>query len=123
MSEYADFMAFLNDKFKPGRIVKLENKWAGRQGYVGYEQARLDIWNEMIHQYSQICIAENAFQHDVGYANRNYGQRRLALEDLADYLCRDGAAMLQNLRDEINKQNYTKIVSDDGTYEFKTVDD
>ena len=83
-------------------IAKLVYQYAAKQ-------TKAAIMRQVARQYRDICIAENAFEHDTGHYNDNYGQRRIALEDLAPYLTPEGLVQLHEMHNDIDNKVYTQI--------------
>ena len=72
------------------------------------KQTKAAIMRQVAWQYRDICIAENAFEHDTGHYNDNYGQRRIALENLAPYLTSEGIIQLHEIQNDIANKVYTQ---------------
>ena len=95
-------------------IAKLVYQYAAKQ-------TKAAIMRQVSRQYRDICIAENAFEHDTGHYNDNYGQRRIALEDLAPYLTPEGFMQLREIQSDVANKVYTQIYDKDNRIHYALI--
>lgn len=69
--------------------------------------------------YREICIAENAYKHDVGGYNGNFEQRRIGVEDV--FLALGLYTHAGNIRDEVADQIWTRSSYPDGRIKYEQI--
>lgn len=69
--------------------------------------------------YRDVCIAENAFQHDIGSHNGNFEQRRIMGRDIFDALGMLGDGW--EIEDEVKAQTWTRSYDDQMSIKYKMV--
>lgn len=91
------------------------------QGYVDDKvlSGQKDIVDKITAVYRDVCIAENAYRHDVGGWNGNFEQRRIAIDDICTAL-----GVVQDLREidyEVAQQVWTRGLHSDGRIKYERI--